>query len=85
MSPAWFKDKEKRSRNDLLNLFGAFVFRGYGLGYTALYLLDVSVYKVNDAIVVLGALVLQATTLDDLHRFKRYLNGLYPLALNASR
>ena len=41
-------------------------------------------HEFNDALVILGVLVLQATTLDDLHRFKRYLNGLYPLALNAS-
>ena len=41
-------------------------------------------HELDDALVVLGVLVLQATALDDLHRFKRYLNGFYPLALNAS-
>ena len=69
-SPARFKDKEKKSRSDLLNRFGTFCFIGYGLSYTALYLLDVAVYKVNDAVVVLGVLVQQATALNDLHCFK---------------
>lgn len=34
---------------------------------------------------VLGVLVQQATALDDLHRFKRDFDGLYPLASNPSR
>lgn len=50
-----------------------------------LYLFYVLMHELDDALVVLGVLVLQTTTLDDLHRFKRYLNGFYPLALNASR
>ena len=33
----------------------------------------------------LPVVVDHTTALDDLHRFKRYLNGFYPLALNASR
>ena len=34
---------------------------------------------------ILGILIHQATALDDLHRFKRYLDGLYPLAVNRGR
>ena len=40
------------------NHFGTFAFKGYGLSYTALYLFDVAMYKVNEAVVVLGILIL---------------------------
>jgi len=53
----------------LINHFGTFVFRGYGLGDTTLYLFHVLLYELNDAFVVLGVLVLQASTLKDFHCF----------------
>ena len=51
------------------NHFGPFVFKGYSLGYTALYLFDVTMYKVNDAVVILCGFVLKSTALDNLHCF----------------
>ena len=49
---------KKRSPEAMKNHFGTFVFNGYSLGYTALYLFDVAMYKVNDAVVVLGVFIL---------------------------
>ena len=53
----------------LNDCFGTFVFKSYGLSYTVLYLFNVAMYKVNDAVVVLGVLVLQSTALNNFHRF----------------
>lgn len=50
-----------------------------------MYLFYVLTHELDDSLVVLGVLVLQATTLDDLHRFKRYLDGLYRFAGNRGR
>ena len=65
-SPSWFKDKEKKSRSDYSSLRDFYLL---DLGYSALYLLDILVYKVYDAVVVFAVLVLQATALDDFHCF----------------
>ena len=60
---------KKRSPEAMKNHFGTFVFKSYGLSYTVLYLFNVAMYKVNDAVVVLGVLVLKSTALNDFHRF----------------
>ena len=50
-----------------------------------MYLFYVLIQEFNDALVVLGILIHQASALKDFHRFKRYLDGLYPLAGNRGR
>ena len=50
-----------------------------------MYLFYVLMHELDDALVILGILIHQATALKDFHRFKRYLNGLYPLAGNRGR
>ena len=65
--------------------FGIFVFKSYGLSYTVLYLFDVAMYKVNDAVVVLGIFVLQATTLHHFERVQIDLYRFYSLAIYSCR
>lgn len=50
-----------------------------------MYLFHVLMCEFNDALVVFGVLIHQATALKDLHCFLGQLDGLYPLAGNRGR
>ena len=53
----------------LLNISELFLISG-GLGYMTLYFLDIAMCEFDDALVVLGVLIHQASALKDFHRLQ---------------
>lgn len=62
--------RENKGSPEAITPLRGFLCASGSLGYTALYLFHILMHEFDDALVVLGVLIHQATALNDLHRFR---------------